>query len=307
MFSSGLSVELIIRYHNRRFFRIHCKYIATQNRNPRLYRSRSSFINNISSPVAAFNQEEPVTHQENSGEDDRSEIQVIDPTPVATKEIPGRSEETNNPSKETHVLNDVQTFSSSPRVMSVRLPSINETQNSPVVTTGISSSRAPAPHSNAKSMTCGRLSSLTLLPTSFLTSHIVPRKNTTTFEVNNISDIPGSRTQKYQGYATDSGGPVDLLRRVIKHAAPDTYRKVERKMTMPTETRLEASSVPWLNFSGLVVGRNSDFHTDTLTTEQVKDIGGTEYRALRLLSYLVPAVRLFTDIFFFFFFQSCDS
>lgn len=91
---------------------------------------------------------------------------------------------------------------------------------------------------------------------------------------------------------------MNLLRRVIKRAAPDTYRKVERKMTMPIETRLEASSVPWLNFSGLVVGRNSDFHTDTLTTEQVEDIGGTEYRALRLLSYLVPAVRLFTEIFF---------
>ena len=164
MFTSVLSVELIIRY--RRFFRIHCKYIATQNRNPRLYRSRSSFLNNISSPVAAFNQEELVTHKENSGEDDRPEIQVIDPTPVATKEIPGQSSET----KETHILNDVQTFSSSPRVMSVRLPSVNETQNPPAVefamTTSISS-RARAPYSNAKSMTCGRLPLLTLLPTSF--------------------------------------------------------------------------------------------------------------------------------------------
>lgn len=93
-------------------------------------------------------------------------------------------------------------------------------------------------------------------------------------------------------------GPINLLRRAVRHTAPDTYRKVERKMTTPITTKLEPSSVPWLNFSGLVVGRNSYFHTDPLTTKQLEDIGGTEYRALQLLSYLVPAVsiRLFSII-----------
>lgn len=61
-------------------------------------------------------------------------------------------------------------------------------------------------------------------------------------------------------------------------------------MTVPYTTMLEGRSEPWLNFDGLVVGRNSDFRTETLSSEQIKDIGGTEYKALVLLSWLVPAV-----------------
>jgi hypothetical protein len=61
-------------------------------------------------------------------------------------------------------------------------------------------------------------------------------------------------------------------------------------MTVPHTTTLEGRNEPWLNFDGLVVGRNSDFRTETLTSEQIKDIGGTEYMALGLLSWLVPLV-----------------
>lgn len=62
---------------------------------------------------------------------------------------------------------------------------------------------------------------------------------------------------------------------------------------MPYTTTLNAHDTvknPWLGFDGLVVGRNSDFHTETLSDEQLEKIGGAEYRALRLLSYLVPLV-----------------
>ena len=61
-------------------------------------------------------------------------------------------------------------------------------------------------------------------------------------------------------------------------------------MTIPTMTTLEEKKTPWLKFSGLVVGRNSDFRTDTLTAEQIEQIGGTEYKALEMLSWMVPAV-----------------
>jgi hypothetical protein len=73
------------------------------------------------------------------------------------------------------------------------------------------------------------------------------------------------------------------------------YNKLERKMTITSYRTLDENKTSWLNFSGLVVGRNSDFRTETLSDEQVEDLGGAEYRALRLLSYLVPAVssRLF--------------
>ena len=61
---------------------------------------------------------------------------------------------------------------------------------------------------------------------------------------------------------------------------------------MPIITTLEEKSVPWLEFDGLVVGRNSNFHTQLLTDNQLEEIGGAEYRALRVLSYLVPAVSM---------------
>jgi len=61
-------------------------------------------------------------------------------------------------------------------------------------------------------------------------------------------------------------------------------------MTIPSTTTLEEKKVPWLNFDGLVVGRNSDFRTETLTADQIEQIGGTEYRALEMLSWMVPLV-----------------
>jgi hypothetical protein len=68
------------------------------------------------------------------------------------------------------------------------------------------------------------------------------------------------------------------------------YKKLERKMTIASHQTLDENKTSWLNFSGLVVGRNSDFHTETLSDDQVEQLGGAEYMALRLLSYLVPAV-----------------
>jgi hypothetical protein len=49
----------------------------------------------------------------------------------------------------------------------------------------------------------------------------------------------------------------------------------------------------WLpeNLTGLVIGRNSRFWVHELTNEELEMICGVEYRALRVLSYLVPAVR----------------
>lgn len=60
-------------------------------------------------------------------------------------------------------------------------------------------------------------------------------------------------------------------------------------MTMPYTRTVEAAKTSWLNFD-LLIGRNSDFRTDTLSDEQLEEIGGAEYQALRWLSYLVPAV-----------------
>jgi hypothetical protein len=47
--------------------------------------------------------------------------------------------------------------------------------------------------------------------------------------------------------------------------------------------------VPYISFSA-TVGRNSNF--EDLSSEQLEELGGVEYRALGLLAWLVPLVRL---------------
>ena len=95
---------------------------------------------------------------------------------------------------------------------------------------------------------------------------------------------------------------VELIRNIVQRMLPETFHKLERTFTISHTTTLVAKNshepkvrtkshkVSWLKFDGLVVGRNSLFHTDRLTDEQLEEIGGVEYRALRLLSYLVPFV-----------------
>lgn len=54
---------------------------------------------------------------------------------------------------------------------------------------------------------------------------------------------------------------------------------------------INAKIVTWLSFP-LKVGRNSYFKVDELSDDKVEEIGGAEYRALRVLSYLVPCVSV---------------
>lgn len=95
-----------------------------------------------------------------------------------------------------------------------------------------------------------------------------------------------TRHQGLGGYP----GPLDLINRMAKRAAPKTYKKLERKLTITSAQELDDTKTPWLNFSGLITGRNSDFRIETLSDDQVEELGGTEYRALRVLSYLIPGV-----------------
>lgn len=60
---------------------------------------------------------------------------------------------------------------------------------------------------------------------------------------------------------------------------------------MPSARTLEGKNIPYLNFD-LTTGRNSAFHIESLTDEQLEELGGTEYRALRWLSYVVPLVSV---------------
>ncbi|THH31587.1 hypothetical protein EUX98_g2629 [Antrodiella citrinella] len=53
------------------------------------------------------------------------------------------------------------------------------------------------------------------------------------------------------------------------------------------------------DFENLIIGRNSDFNTEELTDEELEELGGLEYRALRLLSYLVAFYFVGTQLFAF--------
>ncbi|WVQ65241.1 uncharacterized protein L199_003414 [Kwoniella botswanensis] len=57
---------------------------------------------------------------------------------------------------------------------------------------------------------------------------------------------------------------------------------------------IKGSVAKWMpdGLSGLVIGRNSRFWTEELDDEELEQIGGVEYRALRLLSHLVGSYVL---------------
>jgi hypothetical protein len=51
------------------------------------------------------------------------------------------------------------------------------------------------------------------------------------------------------------------------------------------------ASAKWLKISGdLVVTGNSNFHINSLEEEDLEELGGVEYRALRVLGYVVTLV-----------------
>jgi hypothetical protein len=122
----------------------------------------------------------------------------------------------------------------------------------------------------------------------------MPRRNATILTTNlnrqNSQNDPGG-PQHNQGTFGGFPGPFQLARRFAKKAAPKTYRNIQRKLTMPYTTTIEAGNTPWLTVPVTVtVGRNSDIHVESLSDEVIEQIGGAEYKALRWLSYLVPIV-----------------
>ena len=108
--------------------------------------------------------------------------------------------------------------------------------------------------------------------------------------VRSASEIPQTHSIKHEGFG-GFPGPFDLIHGIFKRAAPITYRRLERSMTIPSMTTLQEKKTPWLNFNGLVVGRNSDFRTNTLTAEQIERLtAATGHRRLVTLEEVATAV-----------------
>ncbi|KAJ7662917.1 cation transport protein-domain-containing protein [Mycena rosella] len=248
------------------YFRNVCQYIDyRRSHQPR--RSRTAFLQSISGPVAMFKQSEEVPNPT---------IELIQPTPgpsmnVDTADKPERIGEEEEP-----VLSDARTFSSSPRAASFLL--------SP-------------PTQSPRAVGFGLTTSIDLPPRlqTIREGVAFPRRTATVYSSNRKVDPALEKFEGHGGFP----GPVTLAKRLFKRGAPTTFRNLERKMTMPYTETVGAKEVPWLSFDGLVVGRNSAFRTESLSDEQLEFIGGVEYRALRLLSYLIPVYFVGTQLFAF--------
>ncbi|TFK44919.1 cation transport protein-domain-containing protein [Crucibulum laeve] len=95
----------------------------------------------------------------------------------------------------------------------------------------------------------------------------------------------------------DFGGfpmPWHIIHSLFMKFFPKVKRKLERTVTIPATVSYVSGvnapqegekQVPYISFDA-VVGRNSKFHA--LTSDQLDEIGGVEYRALNALIWIVP-------------------
>ncbi|OCF43255.1 potassium ion transporter [Kwoniella heveanensis CBS 569] len=124
----------------------------------------------------------------------------------------------------------------------------------------------------------------------------------------------GHKNTGYGGFPT----PLEIIRDLMPQKAKSKLAHPVRKLeliTHPTyapspdaqrhagheESWAEAikgSVAKWMpeGLGGLVVGRNSRFWTEELDDEELEQIGGVEYRGLRLLSYLVSGYIILCQV-----------
>ncbi|KAH8101386.1 TrkH-domain-containing protein [Cristinia sonorae] len=112
----------------------------------------------------------------------------------------------------------------------------------------------------------------------------VPQRRMTVFQPPPQSPNPSQLGQrgKDQGHG-GFPGPLQLFHKFIRRFLPMFHKRLGEILSIrkKEEAKLEKE------YGRLVIGRNSDFNTDELTDEELEELGGLEYRALRFLSYLV--------------------
>ncbi|KAJ6542799.1 potassium transporter [Mycena capillaripes] len=252
------------------YFKNVCRYVDYRSHR-HLRKSRTMFLKSISAPIAMFNQREEVPAPENS---ENPTFEIIQPTPGVTMDVSGGdlpNWEKRTSEEEERVLSDARTFSSSPIALS------------------------PVPTQSPRAVDFGLTTSVDRPPRlqTIREGVAFPRRTATIYSSNRKIEPENKKFEGNGGFP----GPLTLAKKLLKRGAPTTYRKLERKMTLPYNETLDAKEVPWLSFDGLVVGRNSAFRTETLSDEQLEFIGGVEYRALRFLSYLIPFYFIGTQLF----------
>lgn len=294
-------------FFNRHFFATHCKYVVAKRKRPiraMSLRTRASFLKTISGPIGeAFKQQEPTpwqTRKTPSVPQAIPNVQFIGPTPSAT--LSNSLHGTNEPVREVPSL-FLSPLSSSPQSNHDELPPTNDHDRASFrsPTTDLAAARSPQigfalsttisprvahyhPMLEARSELYIQSSHI-LISVRCIDGRVIIRRGATMIRTDTYNH-EHTKDQKFGGFP----GPFQLVNRLFKRAAPRAHDRFERTMSMDTYMTLQSQAVPWLNFDGLVVGRNSNFHTESLTDEELEDVGGAEYRALRLLSILVPSV-----------------
>ncbi|KAK0430810.1 potassium transporter [Armillaria borealis] len=265
---------VLVRKH---YFRTHCKNLPNRLN---IFPTREALLASISSPIAAFRPHDVIPVNGKYA----PQLDFHRPMPVGTMSPATNSDETtqtlvngqrSGEGDGDNVLSDVHTFISSPRAATLHLsPVRNHASARRVVDFDLTTSMTP-------SMRERRMSAVrTGIPLSARCMTVLTGRDTS-----------GNMRELWRGVP----GPIQFFRKLFKRSVPCAYWKIQRKMTMPYKSTLEASRSKWLNFD-LDVGRNSNFNTETLTNGQLEVIGGAEYRALRVLSYLVPTYFVVTQI-----------
>ncbi|KAF5377172.1 hypothetical protein D9615_006433 [Tricholomella constricta] len=219
----------------------------------------------------------------------RLSLLVTEPTPGGTPypsrgvtpDVINGDPEKAQPADE-HQFLDGNVLSSSPSALSIDLPPISPIQNitwqDPVspLTDSIRQRRVLGFHEPSEPSTRRGMTIMTSTNGPF------------------PSHVPGV-DNKHQGLG-GFPGPVQLVQKAAKHFVPKAYNKFERSMTLQTTTTVQVDG------RTIRSGRNSYFRTETMRDDEVEKIGGAEYRALNLLSFLIPiyfvAIQLITFLVF---------
>ncbi|WRT64079.1 uncharacterized protein IL334_001007 [Kwoniella shivajii] len=120
-----------------------------------------------------------------------------------------------------------------------------------------------------------------------------------------VSRKPDPRLSGFGGFPT----PLEIGQKLFRKAFPEATKNLTKSLTMAktmtvprTNTTVGRGSVaasgterevPYISFAA-TVGRNSMFHS--LTKEQMDELGGVEYRALRVLLYIVIGYVVFLQL-----------
>ncbi|KAH8823862.1 potassium transporter [Flagelloscypha sp. PMI_526] len=276
MYNVVTMVSWIMVLVRKEYFKRKCEYVVNSRRSLRgmlPFRSRKAIITaGISSPKSPRLQNIPV--------DANPHVNVIAPSPAATLLLnkPRVVAEEAGGSAHEPVLEDLKGFSSSPEAnsLSLKMHSDPLPLHSPhAIDFAHTTSFTPSRRENfrrRRSMSTGAIPQ----PHRRITMLAKPKRRNAL----KAGDEPERRYQGLGGFP----GPLEIVKQVYNYAAPAKLQlKLKQTLTMEHDEK-----TPWLSFQHLLIGRNSDFHTDPLDDRELAEIGGTEYRALRLLSYLVP-------------------